>query len=171
MQNPLVVSPQTDNPFMARALELAVQGGQLGEIPVGAVVAWQGQIIAEAFNEKEATNNPLAHAEILAIERASQKLNRWRLSGCTLYVTLEPCLMCAGAIVQARVDRVVFATPDPKTGAVESIYQVLKDSRLNHQPLLTRGVLEQECSTLLKNFFRVLREQKKNSSPKGSAPV
>lgn len=164
MQNLTTPPALLENAFMARALELADQGGRLGEIPVGAVVTYEGQIIAEAFNEKESTHNPLAHAEILAIERASQKLKRWRLSGCTLYVTLEPCLMCAGAIIQARIDRVVYATSDAKTGAVESIYQVLSDQRLNHQPALTRGVLEEECSSLLKNFFRALRTQKKNNS-------
>ena len=139
--------------FMARALELADKAAQAGDVPVGAVIVRNGEILAEAFNEKEALKVPSCHAEILAIERAALKLDRWRLIDCDLYVTLEPCLMCAGAIVQERLRSVVYGTKDPKAGAVESIYQVLSDGRLNHRPLVSSGVLENECSTVLKKFF------------------
>lgn len=148
-----------DQKWMTRALELAREAGHRGEIPVGAVMTHEGEIIAEASNRKEEWNQPLAHAETLVIEEAARKLGRWRLSGCTLYVTLEPCVMCSGAIVHARLDRVVYATPDPKTGAVQSIYRVLSDSRLNHAPQIHQGVLQAEASELLKNFFKALRSK------------
>lgn len=140
--------------FMRHALELAAQAAEAGEVPVGAVVVHDNQVIAEAYNERETRPSALAHAEILALERATEKLGRWRLSGCTLYVTLEPCVMCAGALVQARVDRVVYGATDPKGGAVESLYQVLADSRLNHRPDVKAGVLAPECGTLLSDFFK-----------------
>jgi tRNA(adenine34) deaminase len=139
--------------FMARALQLAEKAAQAGDVPVGAVIVRNGEILAEAFNEKEALKVPSCHAEILAIERAALKLDRWRLIDCDLYVTLEPCVMCAGAIVQARLRSVVYGAKDPKGGAVESLYQVLSDGRLNHRPLLQSGVLEEECSGILKKFF------------------
>ncbi len=148
-----------DQQWMQRALELAGQASELGEVPVGAVVVHENKIIAEAFNRKETDQNPLAHAEVLVLQEAARHLGRWRLLGCTLYVTLEPCVMCAGAIVHARVDRVVYATPDPRAGAVHSIYKILSDARLNHAPLLERGVLEAEASGQLKDFFRNLRNK------------
>ena len=142
---------------MARALELAKECAAEGEIPVGAVVVHEGRIIAEARNEKERSANALHHAEILAIERASKALGRWRLTGCTLYVTLEPCVMCAGALVQTRVDRVVFGCTDPKAGAVVSLYNVLSDVRLNHRPLVTGLILEADCRQVLRDFFQLRR--------------
>jgi tRNA(adenine34) deaminase len=150
-----------DEIWMQQALELAAQAAQIGEIPVGALIVHDGAVVAAAFNRKEERQNSLAHAEILAIEEASRALGRWRLTGCTLYVTLEPCLMCSGAIVQARLDRVVYATADLKAGAVHSLYQTLSDARLNHSPLLTVGVLQAEASAQLSGFFRELRENKK----------
>lgn len=146
----------TDNDFsfMRNALELAARAGQAGEVPVGAVVVHESRVIAEAYNEREGKPSALAHAELLALERATAKLGRWRLSGCTLYVTLEPCVMCAGAIVQSRVDRVVYGATDPKGGAVDSLYQILADPRLNHRPQVEGGVLAQECGTILSEFFR-----------------
>lgn len=146
-----------DIEFMQRALELAKQAQAQGEVPVGALVVHENQIISEAYNEREGRPSALAHAELIALEKACQKLGRWRLSGCTLYVTLEPCVMCAGALVQSRVDRVVYAARDPKAGAVESLYQVLSDSRLNHRPTITGGVLAEEGGKILSDFFRSRR--------------
>lgn len=143
--------------YMRQALALASRAAALGEVPVGAVVVCEGQVISEAYNERERLPSALAHAELTALARACEKLGRWRLSGCTLYVTLEPCVMCAGALVQARVDRVVYGARDPKAGAVESLYQVLSDARLNHRPAVVGGVLSDECGTVLSAFFRERR--------------
>lgn len=142
---------------MRRALELAQEAASRGETPIGAVITLDDQLVAEAGNLKETNADPLGHAEVLVIRKAAEKLGRWRLTGCTLYITLEPCTMCSGAIIHARLDRVVYAARDPKAGAVESLYEILSDSRLNHAPLITQGVLESEASTQLKNFFRDLR--------------
>lgn len=158
---------QIDEHYMRRALELAAEAGARGEIPVGAVVVEHspgselepGRIVSEASNFKELSGDPLGHAEVLAIRKASEALGRWRLSGCTLYVTLEPCTMCAGAIIHSRIDRVVFAATDPKAGAVHSIYQILSDPRLNHSPIISAGVLQPEASAQLKSFFRELRKK------------
>lgn len=144
----------TDFNFMRKALEQASMAAAKAEVPVGAVVVHNNQVIAEAYNERESLPSALAHAEILALEKATKALGRWRLTGCTLYVTLEPCVMCAGAIVQSRVDRVVYGAKDPKAGAVESLYQVLSDARLNHRPMLTSGVMAEECGQILSEFFR-----------------
>lgn len=149
-----------DDNYMRRALQLAEHAGSLGEVPVGAVVVFENQIISEGYNLREKRPSALAHAEIEALSQATEKLGRWRLTGCTLYVTLEPCVMCAGALVQARVDRVVYGAQDPKAGAVESLYQVLSDSRLNHRPAVTGGVLAQECGEILSEFFRERRNKK-----------
>lgn len=142
---------------MREALKAAENALVTGDVPVGAIVVHKQEEISRAWNRKEELNNPLAHAELLALEAASEKLGRWRLTGCTLYVTLEPCVMCSGAIVHARVDRVVYATPDPKTGAVHSLFNILTDTRLNHAPEIQAGVLQTEASRLLKDFFRKLR--------------
>lgn len=150
-----------DHSFMSRALALAMEAESKGEVPVGAVVVFEGQIIAEAFNVRESETKPTGHAELIAIEKAAQALGRWRLSGCTLYVTLEPCLMCAGSIINSRVDRVVFGARDPKAGAVVSLYQTLTDERLNHRPQVESGLMENEASILLKAFF-----QKRRQNPK-----
>ncbi len=139
--------------YMTRALELAQKAATAGDVPVGAVIVRNDEILVEAFNEKEALKVPSCHAEILAIERAALKLDRWRLIDCDLYVTLEPCLMCAGAIVQARLRSVIYGAVDPKGGAVESLYQVLSDGRLNHRPLLVSGVMAEECGDALTSFF------------------
>lgn len=149
--------PKDDLFFMQRALELAREASVRGEVPVGAVIVQDSEIIAEAFNEREMQPSALAHAELSAIDRACETLKRWRLSGCTLYVTLEPCVMCAGAIVQARLDRVVFGAQDPKAGAVASLYQVLSDPRLNHRPQVESGVLAAECGQVLSDFFKARR--------------
>jgi tRNA(adenine34) deaminase len=149
-----------DEKWMKRALELAAEAGAKREIPVGAVIVLDDRMVCEASNLKESTGDPLGHAELIAIREAAEKLGRWRLSGCTLYVTLEPCTMCAGAIIHSRLDRVVFAATDPKAGAVHSLYKILEDPRLNHTPKVTHGVLEAEASLQLKDFFKKLRSKK-----------
>lgn len=150
---------ENDYSYMRQALRLAAQAEARGEVPVGALVVFENAVIAEAYNERETLPSALAHAELTALKLACEKLQRWRLSGCTLYVTLEPCVMCAGAIVQSRVDRVVYGARDPKAGAVESLYQVLSDPRLNHRPEVSGGVLSDECGQVLTNFFRQRRGQ------------
>lgn len=153
-----------DEGFMRRALELATQAGAMGEVPVGAVIVHNNQVIAEGYNLRESAKEALAHAEIKAIEAANKKLDRWRLEGCTLYVTLEPCVMCAGAIVQSRLDRVVYGASDPKGGGVESLYQILADSRLNHRPLVEGGLLKEACGKILSDFFSQRRQQGNQNS-------
>ncbi|MDQ3265063.1 MAG: tRNA adenosine(34) deaminase TadA [Myxococcota bacterium] len=155
--------PTADDAFMAEALELARRAAQLGEVPVGAVTVYEGRIIGRGYNRREIDRDPLAHAELLAITEARLALGVWRLSGVTLYVTLEPCAMCAGALVQSRVDRLVFGANDPKAGAVGSLYDLARDTRHNHRLEVTSGVLEEACGGILKDFFRGLRAQKKEA--------
>ncbi len=143
---------------MREALEEAKKAFNKGEIPVGAVVVINDKIIAKAHNQKETTFDPTAHAEILALRQASQTLGAWRLKDAVLYVTKEPCVMCAGAIVNARIKRVVFGCEDPKGGGVVSLYGILQDSRLNHQVEIKKGILERECRDILKEFFKELRK-------------
>jgi tRNA(adenine34) deaminase len=140
---------------MRLALAEAERAALSGDVPVGAVVlARDGTLLAAGHNEREATDDPTAHAEVLAIRRAAALIGDWRLSGCTLVVTLEPCTMCAGAIVQSRVDRVVYGARDEKAGAAGSLWDVIRDRRLNHRPEVILGVLEQECAKQLTDFFR-----------------
>jgi tRNA(adenine34) deaminase len=157
-----------DMPYMQRALELAAQAQERGEVPVGAVVVCEGVIAGEGHNRRELDQDPTAHAEMLALAQASKALGRWRLSGCTLYVTLEPCFMCAGALVNARVDRLVFGAADKKAGAVVSLAQVCEDARLNHRLIVDTGCLAQQSGDLLRGFFQEARartrEQKKTSA-------
>ncbi|WGL61419.1 tRNA adenosine(34) deaminase TadA [Pigmentibacter sp. JX0631] len=150
-----------DSFYMLRCLELAQKAFQQQEVPVGAIVVdhSNNSIIAEAYNLRETHNNATAHAELIAISNACQNLARWRLTGCTLYVTLEPCFMCAGAIILARLPRVVFATFDPKAGAVGSLTNLLSDSRLNHTCEVTTGIFAEESSLLLKSFFKLRRNK------------
>lgn len=143
--------------WMGRALKLAESAADLSEVPVGALMVFDGEIIAERHNRRELDADPLAHAEILAIQDAAASLRRWRLWGCTLVVTLEPCPMCAGAIVNARVDGVVFGARDPRAGAAGSVVDVLDHPNLNHRPWVSAGVLEEDSSALLKSFFRKRR--------------
>jgi tRNA(adenine34) deaminase len=124
-----------------------------GDVPIGAVVVRDGRVIAARHNERELTGDPTAHAEVLALRDAATVVGHWRLFDCTLYVTLEPCLMCAGALVNSRIGRLVYAAPDPKAGAVESLYSVCADERLNHRPPVTSGVLAAEAGALLREFF------------------
>lgn len=158
-QNP----PRTDAEWMTLALRLAKKAESKGEVPVGALIVQDGKLLSAAYNERETLNSALGHAECLAIHRASRKLGSWRLPNTTLYVTLEPCLMCAGAILQSRIDRVVFGAFDAKAGAVSSLYKVLQDSRLNHRTDVIGGMLKTECGMILTEFFRRRRKQKKLS--------
>lgn len=150
-----------DEYFMGQAIEQAKKARDIGEVPIGAIIVKDGEIIATGFNRRECDKNPLAHAEILAIDRASKSLDSWRLMGTTLYVTIEPCPMCAGAIVNARIDRVVIGAMDPKMGACGSVVNLVENEKFNHRVELKSGVLETECSNIVKNFFKDLRKKKK----------
>jgi tRNA(adenine34) deaminase len=147
---------------MRNALSAAAAAGDRGEVPVGAVVVSQGVVVGTGYNRREETQSPLSHAELLAIEEASRRLGSWRLNECDIYVTLEPCIMCAGAIVQARMRRLIFGCVDPKAGAVESLYRLCEDQRLNHRLLVVGGVLAEESASLLADFFATLRRQKRD---------
>lgn len=151
-------APDQDIRFMQAALLQAVQAYELGEVPVGAVIVRQGKVLAAAHNQREMLRDPTAHAEMIAITQAAEALGSWRLKDCTLYCTLEPCPMCAGAILQARIDHVVFAAADPKAGAVKSLYRLLGDARLNHRAAWREGVLAADSVQLLQAFFSQLRE-------------
>jgi len=144
----------TDLRLMRRALLAAGRAAERGEVPVGAVVARGEEVLAVATNEREATNDPTAHAELLAIREAASALGGWRLTDCTLYSTLEPCPMCAGAAHAARLDRLVYATPDPKAGYAGTLHDVPADARLNHTIAVEKGLLEAEAAQLLRNFFK-----------------
>jgi len=150
-----------DEKFMKRAFELAQQAEHHDEIPVGAVVVYQGEIIGEGFNQSIMLNDPSAHAEMMAIRAAGKSINNYRLLDCTLYVTLEPCSMCAGLLVHSRIKRVVFASHDLKTGAAGSVFNLLNTPKLNHQVDVQSGVMAQECSQLLSAFFKRRRQEKK----------
>ncbi len=150
--------PLSDAAAMAAALDQARLAGAIGEVPVGAVVLdAAGSVIGRGYNAREVTADPTAHAEVVALRAAAAVLGSWRLEGCCLVVTLEPCTMCAGASVLARVARLVFAADDPKAGAVGSLWDVVRDRRLNHRPEVVRGVLAEEASSLLQAFFRTHR--------------
>lgn len=142
---------------MLEAIAEAKKASEKGEVPIGAVAVGNEGIIFRAHNLRERTNNPLGHAEILLIERLAKKFKSWRLDNVTVYVTCEPCLMCAGAMLQARIPRVVFGCPDPKAGAFGSLYDVSNDKRLNHGIEVTSGVLSRECAGMLSSFFKKLR--------------
>lgn len=154
---PTSSATEQDEYWMRQALGLAEKAASRDEVPVGAILVQDGKILASGYNLRETLHTPLGHAEMLSLQRASKKLGAWRLVNTTLYVTLEPCLMCAGAIIQARVPRLVYGTRDPKGGAVHSLYQVCQDSRLNHQLEITEGVLAEKCSQILKDFFKKKR--------------
>jgi tRNA(adenine34) deaminase len=148
--------------WMGVALREAKKAARLGEAPIGAVIVREGVVLGRGFNLREGKQDPTAHAEIIAIRKASRKIGAWRLTGATIYVTLEPCLMCMGAILLARFDRVVFGCHDPKGGAAGSLYDLSDDSRLNHRVALTVGIRTGECSEILSNFFAGLRALKKS---------
>ena len=150
-----------DLAMMRRAIELARQAAAIEEVPVGAVVYRGNRIIAESFNLRESTKDPVTHAELLAVSKAGRALKDWRLNDCSIAVTLEPCPMCAGAMVNARIGRLLYGANDKKAGACHSLYQIPFDRRLNHQPEVIRGVLAEECAQLLKDFFKHRREVNK----------
>jgi len=140
--------------YMRKAVEQAKIAEENGDVPIGAVIVCQGQIIGKAYNQREQLKDPTAHAEIIALTQAAAYLQSWRLTGCTMYVTLEPCPMCAGALVLARIDRLVYGCDDPKAGACGSLYDIVRDERLNHRLEVTSGILAEECSKLLQEFFQ-----------------
>ncbi|WP_226038329.1 tRNA adenosine(34) deaminase TadA [Aquibacillus saliphilus] len=150
-----------DQDFMYLALEEAIKAEHIGEVPIGAVIVYQGEVIASAFNLRESLQTTASHAELIAIDKANEHKGSWRLEECTLYVTLEPCPMCAGAIIQSRIPKVVFGAYDPKAGCAGTLMNLLNDSRFNHTAEVHGGVLEEECSTVLTVFFKKLRESKK----------
>ena len=149
---------------MREAIRQAKKAWKLHEVPIGCVIVKDGKILARGYNRRNTDKNTLAHAELLAIRRASRAVGDWRLEECTMYITLEPCQMCAGAIVQARIPRVVIGSRNPKAGCAGSILNLLQVPAFNHQVELTEHILEEECSALLKNFFKELRERRKMES-------
>lgn len=151
----------TDEDYMRMALDEARLAAEEGEVPIGAVVVHEDEVIARAHNRRETDRDPSAHAEFSAMCEAARALDRWRLTGCTVYVTLEPCLMCAGLMVNARIDRCVYGAPDPKGGALGTLFDVSHDERLNHEFEVTSGVLAEECAAELRSFFRARRAKKK----------
>ncbi len=151
----------TEEKYMKQALRQAKKAYMLEEVPIGCVIVYEGKIIARGYNRRNTDKNTLSHAEMIAIKKASKKLGDWRLEGCTMYITLEPCPMCAGAIVQARVTEVVIGSMNPKAGCAGSVLNMLEMDGFNHKVKVTRGVCQEECSQMLTDFFRELREKKK----------
>lgn len=147
--------------FMKEAIKQAKKAYALEEVPIGCIITYQNKIIGRGYNRRTTDRNPLAHAELLAIKKASKKMNDWRLEDCTMYVTLEPCQMCSGAIVQSRIKRVVVGCMNPKAGCAGSILNMLEMKEFNHQAELTTGIMEEECSVMMKQFFKELREKQK----------
>lgn len=147
--------------YMKQAIRLAGKAAELGEVPIGCVIEYQGKVIGRGYNRRTTDKSTLAHAEIIAIKKACRKMGDWRLEDCTMYVTLEPCQMCAGAIVQARIKKVVIGCMNPKAGCAGSILNVLQMDEFNHQVEIERGVLEEECSEMLTSFFKNLRKKLK----------
>jgi tRNA(adenine34) deaminase len=155
----------SDELYMRMALDEARKAASIGEIPIGAVVVRDGEVVSRASNRREVDADPTAHAEIIAVRAAAAALGHWRLEGCTVYVTLEPCPMCAGALHAARVDRCVYGAVDPKAGALGTLYDIASDTRLNHRYAVTAGVLAGECAALLKEFFAALRANGREPEP------
>jgi tRNA(adenine34) deaminase len=149
--------------YMRAAMREAKKAYALDEVPIGCVIVYEDKIIARGYNRRNTDKNTIAHAEMFAIKKASKKLGDWRLEGCTMYVTLEPCQMCAGAIVQARIDEVVIGSMNPKAGCAGSVLNLLEIPAFNHQVKITKGILEEECSAMLSTFFKELREKKKRA--------
>ncbi len=149
----------TNEYFMNEALKEAEKAFQLGEVPIGAVVVKDGVVIGRGYNKKECLKDATNHAEMIAIKEASKSIGGWRLTGCEMYVTIEPCVMCAGALYQTRIDKVYIGSLDPKGGGVDSLYRILSDDRLNHIVEYEVGVLEEECKSIMQKFFRQLRNR------------
>ena len=149
---------KNDEKFMRRALKLADIASQIDEVPIGCVIVKDNRVIATSYNKREIDNNPLGHAETLAIRKAAKKIGDWQLADCDLYVTIEPCIMCAGAIIQSRIRRVIYGAPDLKGGAFGSSINVLEANNINHRPEVIGGVLEKECADIIKNYFKSKRK-------------
>ena len=147
--------------WMRAAYREAERARDLGEVPVGALVVFEEEVVGVGFNRRETDHDPVAHAEILAIRQAAEKLGRWRLTGCELFVTLEPCPMCAGAIVNSRLDRLIYGASDPRAGAAGTVFDLVRDDRLNHQVEVVHGVLREPCSQILSDFFAALRAKRR----------
>lgn len=150
---------QIDEKYMRLALKEAQKAAQIDEVPVGAIIVCDGKVIARAFNKREINNDPLGHAELIAIKKASKKLKAWRMSDCEIYVTVEPCPMCAGAIMWSRFKRVIYGTADPKGGATGEVFNLFDQKIVNHRPLITGGVLAAECKKIIQDFFRKKRQK------------
>ncbi|UCD51597.1 MAG: tRNA adenosine(34) deaminase TadA [Phycisphaerales bacterium] len=155
---------QIDERYMRLAIDAAHVAEENGDVPIGAVIVYQDQVIGRAYNQREQLTDPTAHAEIVALTQAATFMETWRLHGCTIYVTLEPCPMCAGALVLGRLDRLVYGCDDPKAGACGSLYDIVRDERLNHRLEVTSGVLASDCAKLLQDFFRARRPNNGNSA-------
>ncbi len=150
----MIDANKNDEQYMRLAIEQAKIVAENGDVPIGCIIVHNGLIIGRAYNQREQLQDPTAHAEIIALTQAAAALESWRLTGCTMYVTLEPCPMCAGALVLARIERLAYGCDDPKTGAVKSLYNIVQDKRLNHRIEVTSGVLTEDCSRLLQDFFK-----------------
>jgi tRNA(adenine34) deaminase len=157
----MIANNECDQKFMKIAIESAKIAEENGDVPIGAIIVHKNQIIGKAYNQREQLKDPTAHAEIIALTQAAAALENWHLNGCTIYVTLEPCPMCAGALVLSRMDRLVYGCDDPKTGAVKSLYNIVTDGRLNHRLEVTSGVLADECTKQLQDFFQHRRGKNK----------
>lgn len=155
---------KTHEKYMRQALRQAQKAAAVGEVPIGCVIVYEDRIIARGYNQRNTRKTSLGHAELLAIRKANKKLGDWRLEDCTMYITLEPCPMCAGAIVQARIPRVVLGAMNPKAGCAGSIVNLLQERRFNHQVEIIPDILVSECQNIMKEFFRELRQKKKNSN-------
>jgi tRNA(adenine34) deaminase len=167
MEKFLSDSESKDAGYMRLALDEANKAAAKGEVPVGAVVVYDNEVIGRGYNRREELRSAMAHAEMLALEQASSHIGRWRLGDCQIYVTLEPCVMCVGAILQARLGQLVFGCLDPKGGAVESLYQLCNDGRLNHRLPVTGGILAADCAAILADFFTRLRQDKRDQTKSG----
>lgn len=157
---------ETHEKYMKEAIRQAKKAYAIDEVPIGCVIVYEGKIIARGYNRRNKDKNTLAHAELIAIKKASKKIGDWRLEGCTMYVTLEPCQMCAGALVQSRIDRVVIGSMNAKAGCAGSVVNLLQMAQFNHQVEIIRGVCEEACSSMLSGFFAELREKRKRQKMK-----
>jgi tRNA(adenine34) deaminase len=166
-----MVMDEKDYKYMQMAVDEAMKAQALGEVPIGAIIVYDDKVIARAHNLRETTQNAVTHAELSAIQDACNELGSWRLEETTLYVTLEPCPMCAGAILQSRIPRVVYGARDSKGGCVDSLYRLLNDPRFNHECEVTEGVLGNECGEMLTSFFKDIRERKKKAKKEASPKV
>ena len=156
---PTTLSSETDEYYMLEAIKSAQIALDAGDVPIGAVIVFEKKIIARGWNQRELLQDPTAHAEMIALTQAAEYIGSWRLHGCRMYVTLEPCTMCAGALILSRIDSLIYACPDPKTGAVGGIYNLLEDPRHNHHIEVRNGILAEPCSLMLSDFFRQRRRQ------------